>query len=48
MEDCLLWFGLVWLQSGDESFDLELRVEVNAERKVHCIGWAGEECSSCF
>ena len=48
MEDRLLWFGLVWLQSGDESFELELDVEVSAERKPQCIGRAGEECSSYF
>ena len=37
MEDRLLWFGLVWLWCGDESFALELDVEASWNMR----GWVG-------
>jgi hypothetical protein len=35
---------LVVVRSGDQSFELELDMEVSAETKAHCVGQVGEEC----
>ena len=43
MEDRSLWFGLIWLWFVNQSFKLELDVEVSAERKAHCVGQGEDE-----
>jgi hypothetical protein len=35
---------LVVVRCGDQSFELELDMEVSAETKVHCVGQVREEC----
>jgi hypothetical protein len=35
---------LVVVQCGDQSFELELDMEVSAETKAPCVGHVGEEC----
>ena len=34
---------LVVVRCGDQSFELDLDVEVSVERKAHCVGQVGEE-----